>query len=622
VSDGYVRQSSGLIVSGAVIQASHFNAEYNALAAAFSGSSGHDHSGGAGMGPIITPAGGGTPTFIGGTVTGTANALVVADTLPDNYTLVDKYSVLIRPIQFNTGPATVNVNGTGAKAIKKITPAGYADVAAGDLYNGQFQFLVYDAGSDIYQSVTTVYQATPTVTGSGFVVAFADLFKRYVLTSMATLTLPSVLIFPPYFYFEVQAKGGAVTLTPDAGDNINGGSDGASYVIAQGTSGVVYTDGTNWFVNGTANVQPIAAGGTAATTASGARTNLGLVIGTDVQAYDATLAALAGYNTNGIFVQTAADTFTGRTITGTASRLSVTNGSGVSGNPTLDIDSGYVGQASITTLGTISTGVWSGTTIATTKGGTGLTSYTTGDLIQATASNTLSALASVATGNALISGGVGTASSWGKIGLTTHVSGILPVANGGTGMAYFTPAGPTVARTYTFPDVDTTVLTTNSLITVAQGGTGLATLTANNVILGNGTSTPTFVAPSTSGNVLTSNGTTWQSTAPTPAIAAFHSTGLTIAHSTAGSVAHGLGGRPYLIQIRLRCTSAELGYSVGDEAMYSSVASDAGRGIQVFLDDTSNIEWICGGTIRILQKASGDGQIDPAKWQMYIDAYR
>jgi hypothetical protein len=46
---------------------------------------------------------------------------------------------------------------------------------------------------------------------------------------------------------------------------------------------------------------------------------------------------------------------------------------------------------------------------------------------------------------------------------------------------------------------------------VANGGTGLTTLTANNVILGNGTSTPSFVAPSTTGNVLTSNGTTWVS---------------------------------------------------------------------------------------------------------------
>jgi len=54
-------------------------------------------------------------------------------------------------------------------------------------------------------------------------------------------------------------------------------------------------------------------------------------------------------------------------------------------------------------------------------------------------------------------------------------------------------------------------------LTVTNGGTGLGTLTANNVILGNGTSTPSFVAPSTSGNVLTSNGTTWQSTAPSAA---------------------------------------------------------------------------------------------------------
>jgi hypothetical protein len=49
---------------------------------------------------------------------------------------------------------------------------------------------------------------------------------------------------------------------------------------------------------------------------------------------------------------------------------------------------------------------------------------------------------------------------------------------------------------------------------VANGGTSLTTLTANNVILGNGASAPTFVAPSSSGNVLTSNGTTWASTAP------------------------------------------------------------------------------------------------------------
>jgi hypothetical protein len=49
---------------------------------------------------------------------------------------------------------------------------------------------------------------------------------------------------------------------------------------------------------------------------------------------------------------------------------------------------------------------------------------------------------------------------------------------------------------------------------VANGGTGATTLTANNVLLGNGTSAPLEVAPGTNGNVLTSNGTTWTSTAP------------------------------------------------------------------------------------------------------------
>jgi hypothetical protein len=70
--------------------------------------------------------------------------------------------------------------------------------------------------------------------------------------------------------------------------------------------------------------------------------------------------------------------------------------------------------------------------VPATAGGTGQTSYAVGDLLYANTTTTLAKLADVATGNALISGGVGVAPSWGKIGLTTHVSGVLPVANGGT----------------------------------------------------------------------------------------------------------------------------------------------------------------------------------------------
>ena len=70
--------------------------------------------------------------------------------------------------------------------------------------------------------------------------------------------------------------------------------------------------------------------------------------------------------------------------------------------------------------------------VPATAGGTGQTSYAVGDLLYANTTTTLAKLADVATGNALISGGVGVAPSWGKIGLTTHISGVLPVANGGT----------------------------------------------------------------------------------------------------------------------------------------------------------------------------------------------
>ena len=73
----------------------------------------------------------------------------------------------------------------------------------------------------------------------------------------------------------------------------------------------------------------------------------------------------------------------------------------------------------------------------------------------------------------------GSAASWDAVDVSSEITGTLPVAN---------------------------------------GGTGATTLTANNVLLGNGTSAPLAVAPSTSGNVLTSNGTTWQSTAPAGAV--------------------------------------------------------------------------------------------------------
>lgn len=76
-------------------------------------------------------------------------------------------------------------------------------------------------------------------------------------------------------------------------------------------------------------------------------------------------------------------------------------------------------------------------TLGVPRGGTGINSYTVGDIVYASASTTLSTLPDVALGNALISGGVGAPPTYGKIGLTTHVSGVLPEVNGGTNQSTY-----------------------------------------------------------------------------------------------------------------------------------------------------------------------------------------
>lgn len=123
--------------------------------------------------------------------------------------------------------------------------------------------------------------------------------------------------------------------------------------------------------------------------------------------------------------------------------------------------------------------------------------------------------------------------------LSTGVTGTLPIGNGGSGAttaqtamnafagavtsgSYLRGNGTNVVMsTIQAGDVPTlnqnttgTAANVTGTVAVANGGTGATSLTANNVLLGNGTSALQVVAPGTAGNVLTSNGTTWQSTTP------------------------------------------------------------------------------------------------------------
>ena len=129
---------------------------------------------------------------------------------------------------------------------------------------------------------------------------------------------------------------------------------------------------------------------------------------------------------------------------------------------------GSTGQT-IISAGAAAAPAWGAIGVA--GGGTGITSYTIGDIVYASGTTTLSKLADVATGNALISGGVGVAPSYGKIGLTTHVSGVLPVANGGTNVSSYTIGDILYASTTGVLSPLADVATGNALI---SGGVGAA----------------------------------------------------------------------------------------------------------------------------------------------------
>ena len=83
------------------------------------------------------------------------------------------------------------------------------------------------------------------------------------------------------------------------------------------------------------------------------------------------------------------------------------------------------------------------------------------------------------------------------------VGGVAGVSSFSGGTTGFTPSG-----------TGTGAITLGGTLNVANGGTGRSTLTLNNVLLGNGTTAVQQIAPGAAGNVLTSDGTTWASTAP------------------------------------------------------------------------------------------------------------
>ncbi len=230
--------------------------------------------------------------------------------------------------------------------------------------------------------------------------------------------------------------------------------------------------------------------------ASGVNTLAKLTAGSNTQ-----VLTLAG----GVPIWATPTTGTVTSVSGTTNRITSTGGA----TPVIDISAAYVGQTSITTLGTITTGTWNGTVIGVIYGGTGLNSAAQGDLLYGSASNTYSLLNKNTTATRYLSNtGTSNNPAWAQVDLSNGVTGVLPLANGGT----------------------------NANLTASNGGIFYSTSTAGAILAGTATagqvlrsgasttpswSTATYPATAgTSGNVLTSDGTNWNST--TPASPAFN----------------------------------------------------------------------------------------------------
>jgi hypothetical protein len=258
------------------------------------------------------------------------------------------------------------------------------------------------------------------------------------------------------------AASGPITLNEAGGNVAIGKSTAATALDVNGTVTATAFTGAGTGLTGTASSLSIGGNAATATTATSAITagsvtnavtfNNGGAGDASGTTFNGSAARTISYNTIGA---QAAGTYV-TSVTGTAPVVS-------SGGTTPAISmaaattsvNGYLTSTDWNTFNGKQAALVSGTNIKTVNGttllgsgdlgtitagygGTGQSSYTIGDILYASGTTALSKLADVATGNALISGGVGVAPSYGKIGLTTHISGTLAVGNGGTGATTLT----------------------------------------------------------------------------------------------------------------------------------------------------------------------------------------
>jgi hypothetical protein len=304
-------------------------------------------------------------------------------------------------------------------------------------------------------------------------------------TGSGTLNLPSATTAGNNFFFSARnAGGGDLTIDPAGSETVNGA---ATVALRPGDSATFITDGLEWYSLGLGQQAVFAfdytsidlTGETSPYTLAGAElnriaykfigtltANMQVVVPSTVQQYWIDNQTTGAYT---LTVKTSAAA--GTTVTQGARGIFYCDGTNVVNASTAGIS----------------------VPLLPAEGGTGQTTYTTGDLLYASGASTLARLADVATGNALISGGVGVIPSWGKVGLTSHISGVLPIANGGTNATDAATARTNLGLGTMATQAASAVAITGGTITgitdlaVADGGTGASDAGTARTNLGLGT---------------------------------------------------------------------------------------------------------------------------------------
>ena len=372
-----------------------------------------------------------------------------------------------------TSPISVT-NGDGVAGNPTIALTGTVGVA-----NGGTGLTTAATGSVLYASAPDVYSSlAPGAAGT-------------VLTIVAGLPVwqaPSAGSFGSI----TSGTNNSATMTVDNGASIVLGTAGAiieanRFIGSGSTSNAV--DLATAEVNG---ILPIANGGTGSSTASGALSNLG------GQPLDAELTSISGLAGTGFLTQIAAGTYAQRTIIGT-SPISVADGDGVAGNPTISI-SGAIPVA---------------------NGGTGLTTAPINSILYASAANTYSSL-TPGNNQILISGPAGvpvwssslptaTTVPFNQIATGANSTATMTVDNGasivlGTAGAII-EANRFIGSGSTSNAIDLATTEVNGILPVANGGTGLSSVTSGAITYGNGTSALNVLANPGTVSILTHNGT-------------------------------------------------------------------------------------------------------------------